>query len=77
MQIFADVLEVPVESTAGADAAAVGAALLAGRAAGHAAPDLAGLPPAMRLEPDESGSSRYRSKLERYRGLYDALAALR
>ena len=77
MQIFADVLGVPVDSTASADAAAVGAALLAGTAAGHAAPPLAGLPLTMRLEPDESRSSRYRSKLERYRGLYHALAAVR
>lgn len=77
MQIFADVLGIPVDSTASADAAAVGAALLAGRAAGHAVPDVAGLPPVMRLEPDESRSSRYRSKLERYRGLYHALAAMR
>ena len=77
MQIFADVLGVPVESTASADAAAVGAARLAGAATGDAdwGPD--GLRVAARFEPDESRSRRYRSKLERYRGLYRALAELR
>ena len=77
MQNFADVLGVPVESTASADAAAVGAARLAGAATGDAdwGPD--GLRVAARFEPDESRTRRYRSKLERYRGLYRALAELR
>lgn len=77
MQIFADVLGIPVDSTADAHAAAVGAALLAGRATCHETTDLTGGPPVLRLAPDESPSSRYRSKLERYRSLYRALAALR
>lgn len=77
MQIFADVLGVPVESAASADAAAVGAARLAGAATADAdwGPD--GLRVAARFEPDESRSRPYRSKLERYRGLYHALAELR
>lgn len=77
MQIFADVLGVPVESTASADAAAVGAARLAGAATGDAGGDPDGFRVAARFEPDESRSRRYRSKLERYRGLYRALAELR
>ncbi len=77
MQIFADVLERPVESTASADASAVGAARIAGLATGAADAGLAGLPVVARLEPDASRSRRYRSKLERYRGLYHALAELR
>ncbi len=76
MQIFADVLERPVESTASADASAVGAARIAGVATGTGG-NLAGLPIVARLEPDASRSRRYRSKLERYRGLYHALAKLR
>ena len=77
MQIFADVLERPVESTASADASAVGAARIAGVATGAADAGLAGLPVVARLEPDASRSRRYRSKLARYRGLYHALAELR
>ena len=77
MQIFADVLDRPVESTASADAAAVGAARIAGAATGAGAGDPPGLPVVARCEPEESATGRYRSKLERYRGLYHALAALR
>ena len=77
MQIFADVLGIPVDSTAGADAAAIGAALIAGAATGGGGGNLPGLPTVTRCEPDESRSKRYRSKLERYRGLYHALAGLR
>ena len=77
MQIFADVLERPVESTASADAAAVGAARIAGAAMGAGGGNLPGLPVVARCEPEESRSRRYRSKLERYRGLYHALAAWR
>lgn len=77
MQIFADVLGVPVESTASADAAAVGAARLAGAATGDAGADPGALRVVARFEPDESRSRPYRSKLERYRGLYHALAELR
>lgn len=77
MQIFADVLGVPVDSTASADAAAVGAALIAGAGTGLMAEDSPALPVAVRCEPDQSAGRRYRSKLERYRGLYHALAGLR
>ena len=77
MQIFADVLERPVESTASADAAAVGAARIAGAATGAGGGNLPGLAVVARCEPEESRSRRYRSKLERYRGLYHALAELR
>ena len=77
MQIFADVLGIPVGSTAGSDAAAIGAALIAGAATGGGGGNLPGLPTVTRCEPDESRSKRYRSKLERYRGLYHALAGLR
>ena len=75
MQIFADVLGVPVESTAGADAAAVGAARIAGAATGMVAEDRRSLPVVMRCEPEDSRRRRYRSKLERYRTLHAALAA--
>ena len=75
MQIFADVLGVPVESTAGADAAAVGAARIAGAATGMVADDRRSLPVVMRCEPEDSRRRRYRSKLERYRTLHAALAA--
>jgi xylulokinase len=77
MQIFADVLGVPVESTAGAEAAATGAARLAGAATGDAGRGPDGLGVVARFAPDESRSRRYRSKLARYRGLYRALAELR
>ena len=77
MQIFADVLGVPVESTASRDAAAVGAALIAGAATGVVGEDTAGLPVVLRCEPEESRSRRYRAKLERYRDLYHALAVVR
>ena len=77
MQIFADVLGIPVDSTASADAAAVGAALIAGAATGVVAGDHRGLPAVMRCDPEESRRGRYRSKLERYRALHGALAALR
>lgn len=74
MQIIADVLGVPVASTASADAAAVGAALIAGAATGGVAGDRRGLPVAMRCEPEDSRHRRYRSKLERYRAIHGALA---
>lgn len=74
MQIFADVLGVPVASTASADAAAVGAALIAGAATVGVADDRRGLPVAMRCEPEDSRHRRYRSKLERYRAIHGALA---
>lgn len=77
MQIFADVLGTPVDSTASADAAAFGAALIAGVGAGFAIGDPPSLPLAVRCEPDRAASRRYRSKLERYRALYQALAAHR
>ena len=77
MQIFADVLGIPVDSTASADAAAVGAALIAGAATGVVAGNRVGLPLVMRCEPEESRRGRYRSKLERYRALHGALAVVR
>ena len=77
MQIFADVLGVPVDSTASADAAAVGAALIAGAGTGLAAGESPGLPVPVRCEPDRSAGRRYRSKLERYMALYQTLAAHR
>ena len=77
MQIFADVLGVPVASTASADAAAVGAALIAGAGTGLMAGDSPTLPATVRCEPDQSVGGRYRSKLERYTALYRALAASR
>ena len=75
MQIFADVLGIPVDSTASADAAAVGAALIAGGATGMVADDRRSLPVVMRCEPEDSRRRRYRSTLERYRALHGALAA--
>lgn len=75
MQIFADVLGVPVNSTASADAAAFGAALIAGGATGMVADDRRSLPVVMRCEPEDSRRRRYRSTLERYRALHGALAA--
>lgn len=77
MQIFADILGVPVRSTASADAAAAGAALLAGSGAGLLAGGAPSPPPTFHCEPDPTAVRRYRSKLERYRALYDALAAHR
>ncbi|MCY3805334.1 MAG: FGGY family carbohydrate kinase [bacterium] len=77
MQIFADVLEVPVESTASAEAAAVGAALIAGAATGVGAGDGRGLPLSRRYEPEESAGRGYRAKLTRYHDLHGALAAVR
>ena len=77
MQIFADVLGVPVESTASADAAAVGAARIAGAATGAADQRPGGLPALFRCEPEQSAAGRYRAKLERYRGIHHALARLR
>lgn len=77
MQIFADVLGVPVGSTASADAAAFGAALIAGAGTGLATGDSPSLPLAVRCEPDRAAGRRYRSKLERFRALYGALAAQR
>ena len=77
MQIFADVLGIPVGSTASADAAAVGAALIAGAATGISVGDGRGLPLRQRYEPEESAGKGYRAKLARYRELYGALAAVR
>lgn len=75
MQIFADVLGIPVDSTASAEAAAVGAALIAGGATGMVADDRPSLPAVMWCEPEDSRRRRYRSTLERYRALHGALAA--
>lgn len=77
MQIFADVLDVPVESTASADAAAVGAARIAGAATGGADRRAGGLPVLFRCEPEASAAGRFRAKLERYRAVHHALAGLR
>ena len=72
---IADVLNDRWSPPASADVQAVGCP----PRGGHGRPDagLAGLPVVARLEPDASRSRRYRSKLERYRGLYHALAELR
>ena len=76
MQIFADVLEVPVESAASSYAAAVGAALIAGTAAGIVDDD-ATMPMTARFEPDPDRAEHYRGKLALYRRLYETMAAVR
>ena len=76
MQIFADVLGVPVESAASSYAAAVGAALIAGSAVG-AVDDAATMPVAARFEPDATRAESYRAKLVLYRRLYETMAAVR
>ena len=76
MQIFADVLGVPVESAASSYAAAVGAALIAGSAVG-AVDGEATMPVAARFEPDEARTEGYRAKLVLYRHLYETMAAVR
>ena len=77
MQIFAEVLGVPVESTSSADAAAVGAALIAGTATGLLDDDGRSLPVVARCEPEERRHKQYRAKLEEFRALHRALATLR
>ena len=76
MQIFADVLGVPVESAASSYAAAVGAALIAGSAIG-AVDGEATMPMAVRFEPDPGRVEHYRAKLVLYRRLYETMAAVR
>lgn len=76
MQIFADVLGVPVESAASSYAAAVGAALLAGSAI-HAVDGAVTMPVSARFEPDEDRAEGYRAKLVLYRRLYETMAAVR
>ena len=76
MQIFADVLGVPVESTASSYAAAVGAALIAGSAVGLVDGG-ATMPVAARFEPDAPRAESYRAKLVLYRRLYETMAAVR
>ena len=76
MQIFADVLGVPVESAASSYAAAVGAALIAGSAIG-AVDGEATMPMAVRFEPDPGRAEHYRAKLVLYRRLYETMAAVR
>ena len=76
MQIFADILGVPVESAASSYAAAVGAALIAG-AAVEAVQGEATMPMAARFEPDEARADGYRAKLVIYRRLYETMAAVR
>ena len=76
MQIFADVLGIPVESAASSYAAAVGAALIAGSAVG-AVDSEATMPVAARFEPDEARTEGYRVKLVLYRRLYETMAAVR
>ena len=76
MQIFADVLGIPVESTASSYAAAVGAALIAGSAVG-AVDQAVTMPVAARFEPDETRAEAYRGKLALYRRLYETMAAVR
>ena len=75
MQIFADVLGVPVESAASSYAAAVGAALIAGSAIG-VVDEKATMPVAARFEPDEARAEGYRTKLVLYRRLYETMAAV-
>ena len=76
MQIFADVLRVPVESAASSYAAAVGAALIAGAAVGLVN-DAATMPLAARFEPDADRADSYQAKLVLYRRLYETMAAVR
>ena len=76
MQIFADVLGVPVESAASSYAAAVGAALIAGSAVG-AVDGEATMPVAARFEPDATRAESYRAKLVLYRRLYETMATVR
>ncbi len=76
MQIFADVLGIPVESAASSYAAAVGAALIAGSAVG-AVDGEATMPVAARFEPDAARAEGYRAKLVLYRRLYETMAAVR
>ena len=76
MQIFADVLGVPVESSASSYAAAVGAALIAGSAI-EAVDGAVTMPMAARFEPDEARAGGYRAKLVLYRRLYETMAAAR
>ena len=76
MQIFADVLGIPVESAASSYAAAVGAALIAGSAVGLVN-DAATMPVAARFEPDAARAESYRAKLVLYRRLYETMAAVR
>ena len=76
MQIFADVLGVPVESAASSYAAAVGAALIAGSAVGAVGGE-ATMPVAARFEPDATRAESYRAKLVLYRRLYETMAAVR
>ena len=76
MQIFADVLEVPVESAASSYAAAVGAALIAGTAVGIVDDDMT-MPVTASFEPDEARAEGYRAKLVLYRRLYETIAAAR
>ncbi|MYB29288.1 MAG: hypothetical protein F4X38_09125 [Acidimicrobiaceae bacterium] len=76
MQIFADVLGVPVESAASSYAAAVGAALIAGAAVGVVDCG-ATMPIVARFEPDEARAEAYRGKLALYRRLYETMATVR
>ena len=76
MQIFADVLGIPVESAASSYAAAVGAALIAGSAVGVVDGE-ATMPMTARFEPDEARTEGYRAKLVLYRHLYETMAAVR
>lgn len=76
MQIFADVLEVTVESAASSYAAAVGAALIAGSAVG-AVDGEAAMPMTARFEPDPGRAEHYRAKLVLYRRLYETMAVVR
>ena len=76
MQIFADVLAVPVESAASTYAAAVGAALIAGTAAGVIDDDVT-MPVTASFEPDQDRVEHYRDKLALYRRLYETMAAVR
>ena len=76
MQIFADVLGIPVESAASSYAAAVGAALIAGSAVGVVDGEVT-MPMTARFEPDEARTEGYRAKLVLYRHLYETMAAVR
>lgn len=76
MQIFADVLGVPIESAASSYAAAAGAALIAGSAVG-AVHGGATMPMVARFEPDGARADGYRAKLVLYRRLYETMAAVR
>jgi sugar (pentulose or hexulose) kinase len=77
MQILADVTRLPLRVPAVVEAAALGAAILGGVAAGALDEDDAPrtmVRPGPRYTPDAAGVARYGALYERYRSLDDLLA---